>query len=124
MIPLSQFKANLQAARSTLRVKDHVFDAADERHVGVILSINLTDRFATVRWVETGFKSFAVPLASLRVAPTEMYADKPGQCADGNCQQQMAAVLAGAPVKKDTRPSLLGRGVPGSGVKWGKGKGY
>lgn len=51
---------------------DRVYDVADKRHVGVITRV-ITDvdgeRFAGIRWEETGWLSCRVPMAGLRHAP-------------------------------------------------------
>jgi hypothetical protein len=42
-----------------------VYDVADPRHVGELIAIEHSV-FGTVRWQDTGWKSYGSPLASLR----------------------------------------------------------
>ena len=57
-----------------------VYDVADPRHLGMIKNIAHRgyDSIATVKWLETGWKSVGLPLTDLRLAehdhdvPTEI----------------------------------------------------
>jgi hypothetical protein len=49
-----------------LRIRDRVYDIADERHTGRIVGVRWTTE-ATVRWDETGWLS-EVPMTDLRFA--------------------------------------------------------
>lgn len=51
---------------SDLHIGDYVIDIEDERHVGRVTGITWP-RFAKIEWVETGWKSYGVPLTNLRV---------------------------------------------------------
>jgi len=50
-----------------------VFNVADPRHDGIVVSLHLRDGklFANVRWLKTGWLSYRVPVADLRHAPIE-----------------------------------------------------
>ena len=46
-----------------------VYDVADPRHVGIIEGTNWNGQqlFCRIRWLDTGFKSFHVPVEDLRL---------------------------------------------------------
>jgi hypothetical protein len=48
---------------------DVVYDKADPRHVGVVVSTIINRQTANVRWHETGWLSFLLPWSDLRFAP-------------------------------------------------------